>query len=137
MTDSWAVVRFPDRAPTWLEVVTAVAAVVHIAGALLADDTLIPLHAGAGFFSGLILMGPIAASLAGTAVDARFQSTTKRQRGAFILLWIAVVVVATQAFGLEVPASFDDFLTGFLLAYAVMVVGHVVSTGAIDGWTPD
>ena len=77
---------FPERPPTWSEVVLTLLAVGTISGRLLTDSVSVPL-AVAGFLLFALALGPGSASGPGQRADQWFRDIGKRGRGSVIVLF--------------------------------------------------
>jgi len=124
---------FPERPPTWAEVVTTLFVVVTVSGRLLTDSVSVPL-AVVGFALFAVVVGPGAASRFGQRVGQWFRGLGKDGRTAAIIVFFAAVAVLSQV-AEALVLVLADAAAGGMLAVALYVVVHAARAGGIEGWT--
>jgi len=125
---------FPDRPPTWAEVLATLSGVVTVVAEQ--DGSMSLPVAAAGFLLCLVALGPGAATAGGQWLGRWFRGLDGVDRG--LALFVLFATVAVVSLVTRVPESgLTDALTGTLLAVLLYLLVHVVRAGGVSGWTTD
>jgi hypothetical protein len=130
-TDSVPARYFPDRSPTWTEVVVGLLVTVEILVEVTSSEIALP-AATLGFLTFALAVGPAANTGVGERVGGWFRARTVAERAVVIVLFFVVVVVTSR---LEpVPGGLlSDFAVGGLGAVVCYLLAYLVWAGEISG----
>ena len=126
---------FPDRAPTWSEVLLTPASVFMVTTILMTSPGVSWPAVALGVVLTVTTLGPFTATASGRRFDDWGRKQSPRQRAAVILLFAGGVWLVAEL-ALVPPAWLTNAAVGVLLGTAVYVVGHVADAGTISGWRP-
>jgi len=130
-----ASVYFPERPPTWAEVVTTLLVVATVSGRFVTDSVSVPL-AVAGFLLSAVTIGPGAASGFGQLIGQWFRDIGNGGRASAIVVFAAGVVILSQV-AEDLVLVLADAAAGGMIAIALYVVVQAVRAGGVEGWTTD
>ena len=125
---------FPDRQPTWTEVIIGVLIGIDIGPDVLAPASLSWPAAVTGFLAFSVALGPGARSSFGRQIGQRFRSIGVTGRVAVIVLFAVTVGVVTR-FDMVPSALIADVATGGLLATLLYLVTYLICAGGVSGLT--
>jgi hypothetical protein len=126
---------FPDRSPTWSEVLTVVTAPVSIGSWLqLLSPSSLPAVA-LGFVGAAILLGPVAQTRVGKQIDRWATEIGRLGRATVIALFAIAVIVAL---GFEaIPTGLYGVSLGIFLFSVLLLAAYVLHERPIEGWIPE
>ena len=124
---------FPNRAPTWTEVVIAVLLAGSTVTDFLSPSTISWPAVIVGFVVFAIAVGPAAATSFGKQVGQWFRGIGFGGRATAIILFIIGVTVLFQIDSIP-RALIDDAATGGLLALISYMIVYVAWAGEVSGW---
>lgn len=124
---------FPNRTPTWTEVIISVLVVGMIAPDFLSPSTISWPAATVGFVIFAVAIGPASTTSLGKRIGQWFREIGVSGRAIAIILF-AITVGAI--FQLDwVPTSLiNDATSGGLLAVFLYTVAYVAWAGEVSGW---
>jgi hypothetical protein len=122
---------FPDRSPTWAEVVVGLLAAFEILSELLFSGVSLP-AAVVGFSLFGLALGPAANTGVGRRVGRWFRSRAVAERAALIVMFFTVVV-ATSRLELVPGSLLSDFAVGGLAAVVCYLFAYLAWAGEISG----
>ncbi|SDR38937.1 hypothetical protein [Natronobacterium texcoconense] len=124
---------FPDRPPTWTEVVLGVLVLVAIAPRIYVDSPSAPALL-VGFLAFAVALGPAATTTAGRRIEEWFRRIGVVGRAIVLLTFLASTLLAYR---LEaIPSTLvGDAAVGGLLAVILYLAAHVLLTREISGWS--
>lgn len=127
---------FPDRPPTWIDVLVGAFAVGWVAFELVVDDPVVPAWLAVGFLAFVLAVGPVANSAVGARIGAWFRGIGVLGRATVIVGFaVAVVVVRSRV---DVPdAAVTSFAGGIIGGVALLVALHLLQARTVEGWTGD
>ncbi|MBX0286891.1 hypothetical protein [Haloarcula salinisoli] len=126
---------FPERPPTWAEVVTTLLVTATVVPEFLDDTVSLPI-AVAGFVLFALAVGPGANSSIGQRVGQWFRDIGKHDRALAIFVFlVTMAVLSLVAEALVVVLA--DAAAGGMMAVALYVFVHAVRAGGVEGWMSD
>lgn len=125
---------FPDRSPTWTEVLLVAMIVAFIlVPEALGEVTMSWPAFVAGFLAFGIALGPAGATRAGKRVGEWFGAIGVEGRLAVIGAF-AVAVIASRRIAVVPDELLADAAVGGLVMVVVYFLGHVALAGGVSGW---
>lgn len=127
---------FPDRTPTWTDVLVGLLALAWIPLQLRGRGSIAPLPAALGFVAVLTLLGPVAATSVGRRAERRFRETDPVVRAMLVLVLLVPLLAALRL--TDPPsAAVVGGAVGGMVGIAAFVLLHVLHAGEVSGWTGD
>jgi hypothetical protein len=124
---------FPNRHPTWTEVIIAVLFAGSVAPDFLLLSTISWPAVAVGFVVFAVAVGPATNTSLGKRIGQWFRDIGISGRATAIILFLIAVVLLYQLDW--VPNTFiSDAASGGILAFIVYMVAYVVWAGEVSGW---
>ncbi|MCH7661148.1 MAG: hypothetical protein IH933_11425 [Euryarchaeota archaeon] len=127
---------FPNRPPTWMEVVIVAVVAVSFAPSFFSPSTLLWPAVLFGFLGFLVVAGPVANTTLGKEFGDWFQRIGGVGR-LFVVFLFVVGVLALLQFSLVPPAWVDDTIAGMFLGIVVYMLSYILLAGGVSGWRSD
>jgi len=124
---------FPDRPPTWTEVIIAVFVAVAIFPDLLSPSTMSWPMFVVGFLSVPFAVGPIARTAFGRWVGRWYRRIGAVGRAIVIGLFMFAVLSVVRTGPLS-SSLVRDFGVGGMVATFVYLIAHLMWAGTVSGW---
>ncbi|ERG99136.1 MAG: hypothetical protein J07HQX50_00278 [Haloquadratum sp. J07HQX50] len=127
---------FPDRSPTWAEVLTGALIGVSVGVDALSSATVSWPAGVAGFLIFTVALGPGANSSLGGQIGQWFRNISVTGRVAVIVLFMLITGVVLR-FDAVPDALIADAASGGLLATLLYVIVYIAWAGEVSGWKAD
>jgi len=124
---------FPDRSPTWIDVLIGILIGVEVGPDVLSPTTISWPAAVTGFLVFSVALGPGANSSLGRRIGQWFQSIGLTGRIAVIVL-CAIAAVMTFQFDAMPNDLIADAANGGLFATLLYLITYVLWAGGVSGW---
>jgi hypothetical protein len=124
---------FPDRTPTWTEIIIAVLLTVTVATDFLSPSTISWLAVTVGFVVFAVAMGPAGNTSLGQRIGQWVREIGSSSRATAIILFAIAVGVIFQLDWIPV-ALISNAASGGLLAFILYTVAYVAWAGEVSGW---
>lgn len=137
MGDRSGVTRyFPDRPPTWLEVIIGALVVSMILPDFLAPKQLSWPAVLLGFLAFALAIGPVARTSFGIRIGCWFRAIGVT--GRLVVISVFAFLVAIAAASDVVPlAPLSDAATGGLVAVLLYLLVYIATVREVSGWVAD
>lgn len=124
---------FPDRSPTWIDLLIAILIGVEVSPDVLSPATMSWPAAVTGFLVFSVALGPGANSSLGRRIGRWFRNIGVTGRFAVIVLF-AIAAAITFRFDAVPNDLIADAATGGLLATFLYLSTYLLWTGEVSGW---
>ncbi|ELY77448.1 hypothetical protein [Natrinema gari] len=124
---------FPDRSPTWIDLLIGILTGVEIGPDILSPATISWPAAVSGFLVFTIALGPGSNSSLGRWVSQWFRSIGILRRVVVIVLFALTVGIVSR-FDAVPNAQIADAASGGLLATFLYLVTYIVWAGGVSDW---
>jgi hypothetical protein len=125
---------FPDRPPTWMEVVSTALMWIPLAITLSPFDSISWTWAVVGFVSFAVAMGPARNTTLGRRVGEWFGNISVAGRGTVIVVF--AIIVWWTMFTVDVPTvPVNSYVAGAWVAITLYTLAYLADAGEIDGWS--
>lgn len=125
--------QFPDRPPTWNDIVIAVIAISWMPLYRTDLGEISWAMAMGGFVSFFVIRGPVANSTIGMRFGSWWKAIGLRGRAVGIILYAVGVWITSQLIYIPVTLV-SSIVAGGMLAIAVFVFLRVLSAREVSGW---
>ena len=125
---------FPDRSPTWTEVLIVLLVIVGFVPSFFATPPQSSFVFAAGFVLALVLVGPVANSRPGRRLNESFDRFSPLAR-VFVLTFVILGIGLPFWVGPLPNWVLGDATIGAVISMLVYYIAFVAIAGEISGWT--
>jgi hypothetical protein len=127
---------FPDRPPTWSDVVTVVSGLLYIGISVQSFQSSSLPAVALGFSSTVILIGPVAQTRVGKRIG-RWVTEIGPDGRATVIGLFAIAVIVTFVFVGTPPEFIREAVLGTMMGYLLVMAAHILKERRIEGWLPE